>query len=202
MYVAVACRHHGQSLDLVVERLADILALLQKELDRLGKGVSIPVHAPSRLEVERTMVMVVSCVKQVILHHTFDPDQTKVTFPDPSLLHESESCCYRSSTKANQIGWTTCVFALDLSKDLKCSTEVVATIQAFLDARLQALPAHAKRAREEKVESQDEFGSLGFELDDTTLAQLGGETTIDPIQKQDEEFATVCSILQVSGGVS
>jgi len=89
-----------------------------------------------------------------------------------------------------------------LSKDLKCSTEVVATIQAFLDARLQALPAHAKRAREEKVESQDEFGSLGFELDDTTLAQLGGETTIDPIQKQDEEFATVCSILQVSGGVS
>jgi hypothetical protein len=74
---------------------------------------------------------------------------------------------------------------------LKCSTEVVATIQAFLDARLQALPSNAKRAREEKVESQDEFGSLGFELDDTTLAQLGGETTVDPIQKQDEEFANV-----------
>jgi hypothetical protein len=91
MYVAVACRHHGQSLDLVVERLADILRLLQTELDRLGKGLSVPVHAPSRLEVERTMVMVVSCVKQVILHHTFDPDQTKVTYPDPSLLHESKS---------------------------------------------------------------------------------------------------------------
>jgi hypothetical protein len=91
MYVAVACRHHGQSstLALVVNRLAEILGLLQKELDRLGKG-SIPVHAPSRLEVERTMVMVVSCVKQVILHHTFDPEQSDVTYPDPSLLHESE----------------------------------------------------------------------------------------------------------------
>ena len=89
------------------------------------------------------------------------------------------------------IGWTTCVFALDLSRDLKCSTEVVATIQAFLDVRLQALPASAKRAREEKVESQDEFGSLGFELDDTTLAQLGGEAAVDPVQKQDEMFATV-----------
>ena len=80
---------------------------------------------------------------------------------------------------------------MDLSKDLKCSTEVVATIQAFLDVRLKALPPSAKRAREEKVESQDEFGSLGFDLDDTTLAQLGGETTVDPVQKQDEIFATV-----------
>jgi hypothetical protein len=90
MYVAVACRHHGQSLDLVVGRLAEFLRLLQKELDALAKGVN-NVHAPSRLEVERTMVMVVSCVKQVILHHTFDPDQTTVTYPDPSLLHESKS---------------------------------------------------------------------------------------------------------------
>jgi len=56
---------------------------------------------------------------------------------------------------------------------------------------LKALPQSAKRAREEKVESQDEFGSLGFDLDDTTLAQLGGETTVDPVQKQDELFATV-----------
>jgi hypothetical protein len=79
-----------------------------------------------------------------------------------------------------------------LSKDLKCSTEVVATIQAFLDIRLKALPAKAKLAREEKVESQDEFGSLGFELDDTTLAQLGGgDQAADPTQKQDEQFATV-----------
>lgn len=67
----------------------------------------------------------------------------------------------------------------------------MATIQAFLDIRLKALPPSAKRAREEKVESQDEFGSLGFDLDDTTLAQLGGETTVDPVQKQDEVFATV-----------
>lgn len=89
MYVAVACRHHGQSLDLVVGRLAEILDILQKELDRDVKGVS-KVHAATKLEVERTMVMVVSCVKQVILHHTFDPDQTAVTYPDPSLLHESE----------------------------------------------------------------------------------------------------------------
>ena len=89
MYVAVACRHHGQSLDLVVGRLAEILVILQKELDRDVKGVN-KVHAPTKLEVERTMVMVVSCVKQVILHHTFDPDQTTVTYPDPSLLHESE----------------------------------------------------------------------------------------------------------------
>jgi hypothetical protein len=56
---------------------------------------------------------------------------------------------------------------------------------------MNALPSKARRAREEKVESQDEFGSLGFELDDTTLAQLGGETTLDPIQKQDEVFAKV-----------
>jgi len=105
------------------------------------------------------------------------------------------SASHKLSYRADEVGWTTCVFALDLSKDLKCSTVVVATIQAFLDVRLKALPASAKRAREEKVESQDEFGSLGFDLDDTTLAQLGGETTVDPIQKQDEVFATVSGLV-------
>lgn len=94
MYVAVACRHHSssqsQSLHLVVDRLAEILGLLQKELDQSGKE-SLPIHAPSRLEVERTMVLVVSCVRQVILHGSFDPDQQdSVSYPDPSLLHESE----------------------------------------------------------------------------------------------------------------
>jgi hypothetical protein len=79
-----------------------------------------------------------------------------------------------------------------LSKDLKCSTEVVATIQAFLDTRLKALPDKAKRGPDDKIESQDEFGSLGFELDDTTLAQLGGgDQASDPVRKQDERFATV-----------
>jgi hypothetical protein len=102
MYVAVACRHHRQStsLDLVVNRLAEILGLLQKELDQQAKG-SVPVHAPSRLEVERTMVMVVSCVKQVILHHSFDPEQSEVTYPDPSLLHESKSLCHEVHIKAD-----------------------------------------------------------------------------------------------------
>lgn len=99
----------------------------------------------------------------------------------------------------NDAGWTTRVFALDLSRDLKCSTEVVATIQAFLDIRLKALPPKAKQARDDKVESQDEFGSLGFELDDTTLAQLGGGDAVsDPVQKQDEQFANVSLLLLTS----
>lgn len=54
------------------------------------------------------------------------------------------------------------------------------------------MPEKAGRAREDKNASQDEFGSLGFELDDTTLAQLGGAEAIsDPVQKQDDEFANV-----------
>lgn len=54
------------------------------------------------------------------------------------------------------------------------------------------MPPKARRAREDKIESQDEFGSLGFELDDTTLMQLGGgEAEDDPVQKQDDSFATV-----------
>lgn len=192
MYVAVACRHHGQSLHLVVDRLAEILSLLQKELDQQVKA-SAPVNAPSRLEVQRTMVLVVSCVRQIILHDSFDPTQTTVSFPDPSLLHESEWLMASAVLHVLiNVGWTTRVFALDLSKDLKCSSEVVATIQAFLDTRLKAMPPRAKRAREEKIESQDEFGSLEFELDDTTLMQLGGgEADDDPVQKQDDHFAKV-----------
>ena len=198
MYVAVACRQHGQSLHLVVNRLAEILQFLQKELDQQGE-LSIPVHAPSRLEVERTMVLVVSCIRQVILHGSFDPSQSEVSYPDPCLLHESESphACVLAQFPTDEIGWTTSVFALDLSKDLKCSTEVVATIQAFLDTRLKALPSKARLGRDKESDSQDEFGSLGFELDDTTLAQLGGaESASDSFQKKDDEFA------QVSAGYS
>lgn len=84
------------------------------------------------------------------------------------------------------------MFALDLSKDLKCSTEVVATIQAFLDTRLKAMPSKARTGRDKESDSQDEFGSLGFELDDTTLAQLGGaESASELFQKEDDEFAQV-----------
>jgi len=90
MYLAVACRHHGQSLDKVVDCLAHVLSTLQKELDENGKP-SVPVRAPSRLEIERTMVLVVACFRQIIEHHSYDPEaQANAVYPDPCLLHHSE----------------------------------------------------------------------------------------------------------------
>ena len=90
MYLAVACRHHQQPLDPVVTRLADILATLQRELDECGK-LSAPAQAPSRIEVTHTMVLVVSCFRQIITHQSFDGgQQTKPIYPDPCLLHQSE----------------------------------------------------------------------------------------------------------------
>jgi hypothetical protein len=66
---------------------------------------------------------------------------------------------------------------------------VVATIQAFLDTRSAVVPRYVKRIIEE---SPDEFGSFGFEINEITLAQLGGaESVIDDIQNQDKEFAGV-----------
>ena len=90
MYLAVACRHHNASLDPVVDQLASILTVLQGELDKAGKA-SAPAQAPSRKEIERTMVLVVACFRQIIQRHSFDPEaQAKPAYPDPCLLHKSE----------------------------------------------------------------------------------------------------------------
>lgn len=92
MYLAAACRHHQQPLSPVITRLADILFSLQKELDAFGKP-DAPTRGPSSVEIERTMVLAVSCFKQVILRHSYDvAEQAKPVYPDPCLLHESKSC--------------------------------------------------------------------------------------------------------------
>lgn len=184
MYLAVACRHHGQPLDMVVNRLADFLAVLQSELDTTsapGPPAVLAGRGPSRVEIERTMVLIVACFRQIILHHTFDVEQQKnAVYPDPSLLHEC---------------WTARVFDLDLANDLKCGTEIVSTIQTFLDTRSAALPRLARQrreARECKVESQDEY-SFGIDLSTIDLAALGagGGEVVDPVQAQDEKFGHV-----------
>lgn len=56
-----------------------------------------------------------------------------------------------------------------------------------------------QRAREERLESQDEFGSLGFELDPVTVAQLGGggDWVEDPTDAMDRDLATVGPVHEV-----
>ena len=90
MYLAVACRHHRQPLLPVVASLATVLSILQRELDEAGNP-SAPAQAATRGEIERTMVLVVTCFRQIILHHSFDKEQqARTAYPDPCLLHESE----------------------------------------------------------------------------------------------------------------
>lgn len=90
MYLAVACRHHDQSLEPVVGRLGEILGVLQGELEAVLRG-PVPAQAATKIEIERTMVLVVTCFRQMIEHHSFDvEEQAKPAYPDPSLLHESE----------------------------------------------------------------------------------------------------------------
>jgi len=90
MYLAVALRHHEQSVRPVVDRLAEILGVLQKEVDNAVKeGVG---RGPTKIEVERTMVLVIACFKTMILNHSYDKKKHgEPSYPDPSLLHESES---------------------------------------------------------------------------------------------------------------
>ncbi|WVF69022.1 hypothetical protein IAT40_003796 [Kwoniella sp. CBS 6097] len=181
MYLAVARRHHQQPLEPVVNRLAEIMGCLQAELEILG-GPSAPTLAPNRKEIERTMVLVVTCFRLMIKHHSFDPDeQAKAVYPDPCLLHES---------------WTVRIFDLELARDLKCGLEVVATIQAFLDTRSSALPRLARQRREAKEshsESMDEFGSLGIDFTAADVLALGGDVGAveDPTEKLDAEFASI-----------
>lgn len=90
MYLAVACRHHDQSLEPVVGRLGEILGVLQGELEASVRG-PVRAQAATKIEIERTMVLVVTCFRQMIEHHSFDvEEQAKPAYPDPSLLHESE----------------------------------------------------------------------------------------------------------------
>lgn len=86
------------------------------------------------------------------------------------------------------LGWTLRIFDLS-AQDYRSGLEVVSAVQAFLDTRANVLPPSARRAREERLESQDEFGSFGFELDPTTVAQLGGESAIP--ESLDARLATV-----------
>ena len=70
--------------------------------------------------------------------------------------------------------------------------EIVATIQAYLDARTNALPRMAQQRREARIESQDEF-SFGMDFTTMDLAALGDDLadSPDPIQEQDNQFAKV-----------
>ena len=91
-------------------------------------------------------------------------------------------------------GWTSRIFALDLAHDWKCGTEVIATIQTYLDTRAAALPRLARQrreAREQRVESQDEF-SFGIDFSAVDLEALGGGAVEeDPVQKLDEQLASI-----------
>ncbi|WWC62804.1 uncharacterized protein I303_105402 [Kwoniella dejecticola CBS 10117] len=186
MYLCVAARHHDQPLEPIIDRLNDLMKVLQAELEYLvGPSASVNQslnNGPSRLEIERTMVLIVSCFKRMIKHHSFDVEmQQKAVYPDPSLLHES---------------WTTRIFDLELSKDLKCGLEVIATIQTFLDTRASALPKLAKQRREAKEsnnESFDEFGSLGIDFADADVLALGGDLGEgeNEVEKKDEKFAGI-----------
>lgn len=205
MYLAVACRHHQAPLQPVMARLAEILAVLQKEFDSHGAGTADTappvsggprpaVRLPSKLEVQRTMVLVVSCIRRIILHHSFDVEQQALpAYPDPCLLHTSKHTVSILGDGADSTGWTERIFDLS-TNDPRSGLEIIGTIQAFLDARAAALPRKAKQARDDRLESQDEeFGSLGFELDPVTIARLGGEAPdgADTIDRQDEQFANV-----------
>lgn len=184
MYLAVACRHHGHPLDGVVGKLAEMLGILQAELEKVKRPTYIQQgFFPRRVEIERTMVLVVTCFRQIILHSSYTP-RTEPVYPDPALLHES---------------WTRRVFELDLAKDVRSGLEIVSTIQAFLDARAAALPKKAKKARDLKRAESDDYPSLGFEFDDIDLELLGGadlgdvdaQREEDPIEKMDATFARI-----------
>ncbi|WRT67980.1 uncharacterized protein IL334_004955 [Kwoniella shivajii] len=183
MYLSVARRHHTQPLQPVVNRLAEIMRILQSELEILtGPSAQTMGIGPSKLEIERTMVLLVTCFRQMIIHHSFDmEEQKKAVYPDPCLLHQS---------------WTIHIFDLELAKDPKCGLEVVATIQTFLNARASALPQLARSRREAKEshsESLDEYGSLGIDFTDADVLALGGEieNEDEEVDKQDQEFAAI-----------
>ncbi|ODN73953.1 hypothetical protein L202_07454 [Cryptococcus amylolentus CBS 6039] len=182
MYLAVACRHHDQPLDPVVERLAEILQILQEELEGHAKGI-LPPQAAKKPEIKNTMVLIVVCFREMIKHHSFDvEEQSKPVYPDPSLLHES---------------WTLRIFDLDLANDLKCGFEVISTIQAFLDARAKVLPdsVRRRRAAKESVQQQDsfdEFGSMGIDFTAADVLALGGEEAEpDPNEESDRKFVEI-----------
>ena len=190
MYIAVACRHHSMPLQPVVARFAEMLSTLQAELDATAQGTPSGPHS-TKLEVERTMVLVVVCFRQILQHHTFDPEKvTDPVFPDPCLLDESESLNVPSPLM--RVGWSSRVFTLDLVNDTNCGLEVIATIQAYLDARASALPRLAQQRREARLESQDEF-SFGMDISPGDLAALGDDLAgePDPVQAQDDKFVSV-----------
>ena len=78
MYLAVACRHHRRPIRSIVARLADMLGTLSAEA----------VTSPS-IEANRTIVLAIACFRQIILHHSYNRDETPI-YPDPVLLHNSE----------------------------------------------------------------------------------------------------------------
>ncbi|WWC70969.1 uncharacterized protein I206_104922 [Kwoniella pini CBS 10737] len=186
MYLCVATRHHNQPLKPIINRLNELMKILQGELEYLvGPSASVNQslnNGPTKMEIERTMVLIVSCFKQMIKYHSFAvEEQEKAVYPDPSLLHES---------------WTVRIFDLELSKDLKCGLQVIATIQSFLDTRASALPKLAKQRREAKEshnESFDEFGSLGIDFTDADVLALGGELGEEDqeVEQKDVEFAAI-----------
>lgn len=85
---------------------------------------------------------------------------------------------------------------MDLSKDLKCGVEVVATIQSYLDARASALPQLARRRRKTKESynggSIDEYSSMGIDFTRAEVLALGGDDIeADPVDDLDNSLAEV-----------
>ncbi|EIW67740.1 hypothetical protein TREMEDRAFT_64332 [Tremella mesenterica DSM 1558] len=158
------------------------------------------VRLPEKEEVERTMILIVASIKQIILHDTYISGQPSITDLhitiepnydhlnlnpaidriNPEIGHGKKTkypppCLLHSS-------WTSKVFNLELDK--KCQEEIINVIQTYLNIRQLALPDKAKKMREEKLESLqsesfDEFGSLGIDWSVEPLGLGGG--LVDPL---------------------
>jgi hypothetical protein len=85
MYFAIACRHHGTSLEAPIAQLASMFDTLTAEL------ATMSAKDPKRLETQRSLVLIIGSFRHIITNHTYDATkrQTRV-YPDPLLMHSCE----------------------------------------------------------------------------------------------------------------
>lgn len=153
MYLGVAARHHGESLEPVVALLSSHFETIQQEKTQLQaqtvaqirereKFVKLgmippaldkeqPNHQASILERDRLLVLIVGCFRTLITTHSYDSDvQAKPPYPNPELLADC---------------WTHRLRSTELVSDRKAGLEVVACVQSFLDQRAAAMPRRVPR---------------------------------------------------------